>query len=79
MRRDIRFALLSLALVLCTLAGMSSPAKAVAQPPLFCGSQNPPECNVDQDCNAYCQPCGYTAGICNLWMRGIPPGFCSCR
>jgi hypothetical protein len=70
----VRFVLLALALVLCTLAGMSSPAKAKAAPIYTCGPNNPP-CNVDQDCNAYCQPCGLV-GAC-FYIR-VPPGSCVC-
>ncbi len=72
--RKARFALLALALVLCTLAGMSSPATAKIGPIYTCGPNNP-SCNVNQDCNAYCQPCGLV-GSC-LYSR-LPPGGCVC-
>jgi hypothetical protein len=75
MRRNTRLALLALALVLCALAGIGSPATAKA-PPLYACGPNSPSCDTNQDCDAYCQPCGYR-GAC-LYAR-IPPGGCLCN
>ena len=78
MCRNVRLTLLALALVLCALASVTAPASAKVDPFYFCG-QNPPECFLNQDCNAYCQPCGYV-GLCQFWSRDpTAPGFCSCH
>jgi len=77
MRRNVRFALLALALVLCALVGIGSPVTAKIPPISTCGP-NPPSCFTNQDCNAFCQPCG-TVGFCFTVERDpTQPGACAC-
>jgi hypothetical protein len=76
MHKNVRIMFLALAIVLCTLAIMAPPASAADQT-RFCG-YGPPSCYVNQDCVAYCQPCGYQP-LCGFWSRDpTAPGFCAC-
>ncbi|HEX9944626.1 MAG TPA: hypothetical protein VGG03_21665 [Thermoanaerobaculia bacterium] len=73
MNGKVRIAFLALALVLCTLAALSSPASAVV---VWCGYY---ECHIDQDCDAFCQACGYPGESCDTGRYGTyDPGFCEC-
>lgn len=70
---------LSLALVLCVLAGLAAPPPSHSVlTAVFC-STPVPSCYVDQDCNAYCQSsCPATPrGVCQIWSR-LGDGFCMC-
>jgi hypothetical protein len=74
MRRNVRLALLAVALVLCFFANLASPLNAGL---LFCGP-HPPSCSADHDCDAYCQPCA-AVGVCEFPLRDpSAPGFCDC-
>jgi hypothetical protein len=76
MSRSVRLAFLALTLVLCIFAnGVPTFADTVVGH--LCGPDLG-ACEVDQDCVAYCQPCG-TTGTCVLWQFRSIDSFKACR